>query len=509
MPHLLNPRYRGHNLIAYNFAGFAAVAFVVFLLASQPFYLTDVLGLSSEKVGSAIGTLGVVDELTVVICAPLLGALNDRINAWAFKRPGFPSGPRLLQLTSFSILALALMGYGKGAWRIFPDLWFWRIVFAMGVTGTMSIMTVMLHEANNSDFDWRRVIFWRPSSERPPFLSPLLGPVDGAGHAHTTPRSAASREKNGRLSALLGVSTGLGAVFSVSVFLTLPVRLSGYFDLSREYSLRLSYLILGGVAFVVGIVVYFAAYDSVKQKRESSRSHEEPSQLGYFALLRKGVQASRNDHQIQLAYAGAFVARSTTVATSVFIPLVVYKYYSAIGACGDHPNVAEIPNQSDCYDGYIFLAILTGVAQVVALVSSPLWGIVADIRRLGSRVTLAAASIFGGVGSFCLCIFGSTSEIYDPRRVSCFVWVSLIGLSQIGTIISSMSLLSQVGQRDSMRNHQVIGSISGIYSLCGGVGILLITKIGGTWSDIWVFGPFLLLGIFNVLLTLFAVFGGR
>lgn len=495
----LNPRYRGRNLAAYNFAGFSAIALVVFLLATQPFFLTDVLRLPSERLGATIGTLGVVDEVVVVVCGPLLGALTDKINCWAAAATRVPSGPRVVELASFVVLGAALAGYGGAARTVFPDLWWWRAVFAVGAAGTMGTMTVMLHEANNSDFEWSRVGFGRargPEAER--FLG-ADGPEDSGGAAESSPLAAPRARKNGRLAALLGVATGLGAVFSVSFFLTLPVHLSNHFpDLTRAASLRSAYMVLGAVACAAGVVVFLFAYDCVDQRKHHSAAAAAPT-VGYLQLLRQGFEASRHSRDVQLAHVGGFVARATAVATSVFIPVMVYKFYSAIGACGDAPELST-PPKTDCYDGYIFLAILTGVAQTVALVSSPVWGLVADMRRWGSRTTLVAALVCGMAGCFGLCLSGSAADVYDPRCVSCFVLVSLIGLSQIGTVISSMSLLSDVGAHDLSKGHQVIGSISGIYSLCGGVGILLITAIGGRWSDSWVFGPFLLLGAFNVVL---------
>lgn len=76
--------------------------------------------------------------------------------------------------------------------------------------------------------------------------------------------------------------------------------------------------------------------------------------------------------------------------------------------------------------------------------------------------------------------------------------ILLVGVSQMGIIMSSMSLLGGVVK--DTRDLISIGSISGVYSLFGGVGILLLTLIGGEWSDRWILGPFMLLGIFNAVL---------
>lgn len=519
----LNPNYKVRNLLVLNAAGFSCISLVVFLLATQPFYLSDVIGIAPEKIGSAIGTLGAVDELVAVFVAPLLGTLNDRINGWAWKRNGVASGSRILELVSFAVLAVSLLGYGKAARDLFPDLWFWRAIFAVGVSGCMSIITVMLHEVNNSDFRWDYMAFWRVDERER-----LLGRIaqyneqgysnrEGHGSHSEVGRTQQTNKKHGSLAALLGISTGLGAIFSVLCFLTLPVRLSIWDpELTSRESLKLSYSILGCFALVCGLVVFSFAYDCVKQRRLSGHSPDlELADTTYVQLLKEGLVASKSNPRIQLAYVAAFVSRSTTVATAVFIPLMVYKFYYNDGQCGaENPaNSAfvldDLPLRNNCYDGYVFLAILTGVAQTVALISSPLWGALVDSKRLGSRATLAAASACGMLGAFGLCLVGRGSGAYDPRTVTCFVLVSLMGLSQIGTIIASLSIVSTIGQTAERSEHRVIGSISGLYSLCGGVGILVITVVGGRWSDRWVFGPFLLLGIFNAVLAGIATRGRK
>lgn len=492
---VLNPNYKVRNLFALNFAGFACISLVVFLLASQPFYLSDVIGVNQKKIGSVVGTLGVLDELTSILVAVFLGTFNDKLNFWArLSARFFPSGPRILELVGFVLLAISFLGYGKLSRHVFPDLWFWRAIFAVAVTACMSIVTVMLHEANNSDFAWTDLAFWKMYQKRE-HDEVELGLLTEE-PAYTPPQT----KKHGRLSALIGVSTGLGAVFSVSFFLTLPVKLSDHNpDLSRAGSVKMSYLILAGFALVAAVLVFSFAYDSAKN-RKNNAVEEETKELTYLELLKQGLKASKNNRRVQLAYVSSFVSRSTTVANSVFIPLMVFKYYSEHGGCGVSVN-GKTPTKDDCYEGYVFLAILTGVAQTVALISSPIWGVLVDSKRLGCLMTLLIASLAGMIGTFGLCFASIGGDGYDPRNAVCFILVSFIGLSQIGTIIASMSLVSSVGQTADSDEHNVIGSISGCASVCGGFGILLITKVGGSWSDHWTFAPFFILGALNVVLA--------
>lgn len=487
----LNPNFTGPNLLAYNFVGLAAIAFAVFLTASQPFYLRDVIGISPDKVGAASGTLGVVDELTALVVAPLSGALVDRVNEWAQRRP-MPSGTRVVQLGSFLVLGLSLLGYGRWALHVFPDLWLFRALFAVGMCSGMSTAVVMLHEANNSDFTWGKLAVWRRQEY-------VRLPGDEVGESATFPAPPKVHKSHGKLSAVLGISTGVGAILSASVFIPLPVHLADrYPDLSAKDSLQICYSILGALALVVGVVVFLFSYDCVKKRGVTE--HDELATLlsSYWELLREGIRISRDNQRLQLAYVGLFVARSTVVANAVFVPLMVFKYYLSTGRCGTSTR-AEVPLKDDCYDGYIFLAILTGVAHTISLAATPVWGFMVDSRRCGYLVSLFAAACCGMLGSFGLCILGHGSEIYDPRNAGCFLAVGLIGVSQIGVVIISMSLISSAGHE-----HRVIGSISGLYSLSGAVGILLITKIGGSWSDHWVFGPFLILGFLNVILAIFS-----
>lgn len=462
--------------MAFNFAGFACISIVVFLSSTQPFFITEVIGIKqNEKIGSIIGTLGFFDELTAIVSAPLLGTLTDKMNLLPFPF----SGTRVTQSLSLLVVAFALLGYSRFSTSV-NDLLVFRCIFAVGVTACMSMVTVTLNELSNSDFAFHKFVFWKQ-------------------HGYELVEDSESK-KNGKYAALIGISTGLGAIFAVSMFLTLPVRLvDKYPQLDMKASLKLSYSAIAIYGVVAGLILFATLYDFKRANRRAtsleSEDVEEPVTLtedSYFHLLYTGIQIARSNSEIQLSYIGAFVARSTTVATSVFIPLLVYNYYYDKGNCD-----SEFPSKSTCYDGYIFAAILTGVAQTVALILSPLWAWLIDSDRFGKHKSLFVAAALGLFGNYGLCLFATnTLDKYDPRTPTCFIMVSFIGLSQIGIIITSMSLLSGLKKDPNM------GSLSGLYSLSGGLGILILTKLGGIWSDNWILGPFFLLGTFNLLLVI-------
>ena len=93
--------YSAINYLAFNYAGFACIAIIVFLTATQPFILKKLLELNLNLVLQKIKNwtycwiVGIFDELTAMIVAPLLGALNDNLNIWNY------SGSKLFKVQVF------------------------------------------------------------------------------------------------------------------------------------------------------------------------------------------------------------------------------------------------------------------------------------------------------------------------------------------------------------------------------------------------------------------------
>lgn len=457
--------YTVWNYIAFNYAGFACIAAIVFLTSTQPFYIKEVIGIEPKpgsnkdtKIGRIVGGLGFFDEIVSMSTAPILGAVNDILNSQGL------AGARIIQSFSFIVIALALFGYALNR-NLIPTMLILRGVFALGVTGCMSMVTVMLNQLSMSDFSFKK----------------LWGKDDDEGEGEGEVLVLNAPRKNGKFAAIMGVATGIGAIFSVSTLVTLPVKFSEWSDMKS--ALAGSYIVVMVFALVSFAILFIFLY---KPKVEPESIHH-----GHF--LKEGIQFSKHSKEAQVAFVGAFVARSTTVATTLYIPLVVYNWYYNVGECKSKDNWA---GKMTCYDGYIFSAILTGVAQTVALVSAPFWGYLGDSSRVGKYRTLALAGLFGVLGNFGLSLV-TTITNYNPKTVWCFLGVSVIGLSQIGLIISSMSILS--GIEDAQ---QIMGSLSGLYSFAGGLGIMIITLIGGLLADVWVLGPFFILGVFNVVLLM-------
>ena len=289
--------------------------------------------------------------------------------------------------------------------------------------------------------------------------------------------------------------------------------------------------------------------------------------LPYHVLMKASVQLGLKNQLIGLGYLGGFVARASSVGISLFIPLYVNHYFISSGLCKiDDPHETK----AQCRKAYILAAKLTGTSQLVALLFAPVFGYLAD-RYRRFHIPLLAASLSGIIGYVGFANLSSPETQRESGSPLVYAIVALLGISQIGCIVCSLGLLGrgisgledtdnsnlfsdavhngrpeildghidqvnstatdttdptifpgengdedhestgllgQRGSRNSSRNH-LKGSIAGIYSLGGGAGILLLTKLGGFLFDTKSpASPFYMLSLFNLLLLAAGVICG-
>lgn len=217
---------------------------------------------------------------------------------------------------------------------------------------------------------------------------------------------------------------------------------------------------------------------------------------------------------------------AASVGISLFIPLFINA-----SQCG-HPahDIGDI--KTHCRQAYVIAAQLTGVSQVFALLFAPIFGFL-PFQYRSFHVPLMVATASGVVGYIAF----ATMPTSKTSPVS-FVIVALLGVSQIGAIVSSLSLVSEfvTGDRSLPReganarspspagehyeetsplmdraatsqNHEdVKGAIAGVYSFFGSLAILVLTKLGGVLFDrLGPGSPFYLLAFFNSALLLAVV----
>lgn len=384
--------------------------------------------------------------------------------------------------------------------------------------------------------------------------------LDGASGEETSQRTvpddreATASEKPSQLAGYVGLFTGCGALVALSVFLPLPARFGEMEGVTPAQAVTDSFYVVGVVAFFVAIFV-FVGLRNLKgeegkgwrvllglKKRDdgADQDHHATSEkqvLPYIRLLRDSISLGFTDSQIALGYLGGFVARASTVAISLFIPLFINTYFIGHGFCEGSPHDPSPELKKECRAAYILAAILTGVAQLFGLVCAPVFGYVS--RRPGTvNYPIIVCTVFGIIGYITLPQLASPEfKDIDGRGGGpiIFLVVALLGISQIGAIVCSLGslgrgvltadlpkahrvatvddatealgngesapLLQHDASVDAVSRVRLKGSIAGVYSWCGGVAILVLTKLGGYLFDsLSVGAPFYMMAVFNGML---------
>ncbi|KAI0118767.1 hypothetical protein GGR51DRAFT_131883 [Nemania sp. FL0031] len=382
--------------------------------------------------------------------------------------------------------------------------------------------------------------------------------------------------KPSALAGFVGLFTGCGALVALILFLPLPAQFSKKEGVTPAQAITDSFYVVGAVALAVAVFVFFGLRGlkgeeakgwrmllSLKDQDSSSTSagaqdgaaqdHPPagysyvgsngklalaPKPLPYRHLLLSSLRLGLTDPHVALGYLGGFVARASTVAISLFLPLYVNAYFMSHGFCQGSPNDPSPDLKRECRAAYVLAASLSGVAQLIALLCAPVFGYVNARRYLGVNWGVLVASALGVVGYLVFPRLASPEfRDVDGRGGSPGVFgvVALLGISQIGAIVCSLGSLGRGVLGDDVRvgsvasvgagvgaeteallgggeegrreggemvsRVQLKGSIAGVYSWCGGAAILLLTKLGGFLFDALSTGaPFYMMAIFNAVL---------
>ncbi|KAJ5306709.1 hypothetical protein N7508_005724 [Penicillium antarcticum] len=518
-----------------------SIAFLVFINSSISFVVTDLIGLHDGE-GDAVGTLGFADELLALAACPLWGVLSDRI------------GVRHVCTAGYAIVALALVLFVQ-ATNIYPQLLLGRLLFSIGGSAVSTMVTAVLPTVTGKPLDTQA---YRASVSSELTITPERARngynLRDVGNPGASPSA--------RLSGFVGMCAGCGALVALAVFLPLPARFEKG-GLTPAQAIQRSYYLVAVISLVISLVCFIGMRDLPGDKGKSWSAlwksdpcYDEDDEdldipkLPYWKQLTTALFLGFRNRDIGLGYVGGFVARASSVGISLFIPLAVNHYYRASGLCDEAQpihgsGVGDI--KKSCPRAYIVASILTGVSQLVALISAPAFGYLTDKSRRYNFPLLFAALV-GIIGYLVFAKLPSPLFKGPDGSLGVFVVMALMGISQIGAIVCSLAVLSNGilrvsfddetlrkicdEQRAAARqdaepgedqpllggavNHRLErlshlkGSIAGVYSLYGGAGILLLTKVGGLLFDVLSSGtPFYIMAGFNgVLLTTGLVCGG-
>ena len=281
-----------------------------------------------------------------------------------------------------------------------------------------------------------------------------------------------SDQSRGKATGLVGFCNGIGALITVMLLLRLPKMFqeAGQTPVEAGYSV---YWIIAGLTFATAAIMWLGL-----NKREVQ--HQE-QRHGLLQQAREGLLAAR-DRGVALAYGASFVARGNLAIVGTFFTLWLANY----GTTELGMNRADAMARA---------GMIIAITQTAALVSAPLFGFLTDRINRVSALNLTLLLAFLG--------YGGTWFVENPFGAGMILCGVLIGMSEVGCIVTSSVLIAQ------QTPQRMRGAVIGVFNLCGAVGILVASKVGGILFDAWrEAAPFITFGLFALVVLVWGLLVG-
>jgi MFS family permease len=273
----------------------------------------------------------------------------------------------------------------------------------------------------------------------------------------------------GKATGMLGFFNGVGALITVMVLLRLPAIFQGAGQTPIEAGIN-TYWIIGGLTFVTAILMWLGLNDK-------EMVHDEPH-AGMLRQAREGVLAAR-DPGIALAYSASFVARGNLAIVGTFFTLWLANHGSLELGLSRADAMAKAGG-------------IIAITQGTALISAPVFGYLTDKIDRVSALNITLLLAFIG--------YGGTWFVDNPFGMGMILCGMLIGMSEVGCIITSSVLIAQQAPA------RIRGSVIGVFNLTGAVGIMVASLVGGILFDSWrEAAPFILFGGFALMVLIFGL----
>jgi len=295
-----------------------------------------------------------------------------------------------------------------------------------------------------------------------------VGMASTAGMLATLSNDYPQEQSRGKLIALTSMSNILGAALMAGGISRIPSILSEYgFDPVAGGKVML--LTAATLCLITAIGARFGLAPGTpvaRRERAATRT-----------LISSGLRCAKNP-RIALAYAGAFAARGDLVVKAAFLSLWAIQDGFARGMN---------PGQAMARFGIMLI-----IMSVISFISAPVFGWLIDrINRVSAAIIALAFASAGYLSMYLI-----TSPL-DYAMLPYFIVISL------GSSFMMKSSLSLVGQEAPVSER---GSVIAMNSMCGSVGILVFTLVGGRLFDSWApWAPFAMVGAYQVVLLIAAV----
>lgn len=269
---------------------------------------------------------------------------------------------------------------------------------------------------------------------------------------------------------MTSMAGGIGALLTVFVFLRLPSILTNN-GISLELAGRYTYWIVAGIALVAMVLVFTGLMGKSKSQQEEKRT--------ILQIAREALLAAKKDSGISLAYGINFVATGAVTVVGTFFTLWIVTYGTTQAGLTSAEALARG-------------GMIMGISQMMGLVGSPVFGILADriSRVLAVTIAMALTAI----------IYLATLLITNPLSNNMIFLGLFIGFVQISGVITGGALIAQQAPTN------VRGSVMGFYGFCGALGTMLAAVMGGFLFDHWIGqGPFVLSSALAFILAVWGV----
>ena len=436
---------------------------------------------------------------------------------------------------AFSIIAIALLTITLSR-KIYPDLLFARLLFSVGGAAASCMITAILPSVSgepsttNLDHDEREAAF-DPDATNPNEIPSVTSTISATARGRHEPDELKQQSISGsplHVSGIVGFASGIGALAALLLLLPLPAVFRSR-EISPAQAVRYTYYVASILSIITGTICFIGLRRLPGEENKSwrrlfiTKDCSGTSNGIRRSDMAQAVRLGLVTPRLGLAYFGGLVARASSVCITTFVPLFINTCFIESGECqADGRDQRDIKDR--CHSAYVFSSQLTGTSQTAALLFAIVFGVLAGKVRHASLALIVSAAI--GFTGFSLIGFQKCPTNKGQRiPFGLFALMIMLGVSQIGAIVCSLGLLGQCVNDKSSKNEvksqnvddhenvplmpksrqesrkQLKGSIAGIYNLTGGLGILLLTKLGGYLFDTTSKGaPFFMMAAFNILL---------
>lgn len=274
----------------------------------------------------------------------------------------------------------------------------------------------------------------------------------------------------GKLSGATGLLNGLGVALAAGLMLPqLPAVFQAQGATSAEAG-RYMLLVMAGLAIGTAVIMQFGLKGGTPTGR--------PQKVGLQQALRVGLSQGLANPRLMVCYAGSFVARADLTLIAVFVSLWL--------------NQAGRNKGLDASDAFKQAGLMIVIIQMSSLLWAPVAGFLID--RFHRLLCVCAALMVAGVG---YTVLGFQEDPFTPIG---YVGAVVVGIGQMSVILTVTGLL---GQETPIN---IRGSVISFAGLCGAVGILVTSFLGGYLFDHWMIsGPVVFTGIANLGVLAFAL----